>query len=131
MNAADLTGASRLDQVGSTPIPTSRRATIFEDIEAFRGEFPGFIESTSARQGCSDWPCAVGRWADPTAWSRLFAEGEIGRSRLTRVLSHWRKDADLAGLRDQSALAKLSAQEQKAFAQLWADVAATLKKAER
>jgi serine/threonine-protein kinase len=45
-------------------------------------------------------------------------------------LKHWQQDRDLAGLRDREALAKLSAPEQKAFAQLWADVAALLKKVE-
>jgi hypothetical protein len=43
------------------------------------------------------------------------------------VLRHWQKDGDLVGIRDQVALAKLPAEEQKAFAQLWADVAALLK----
>ncbi len=44
-------------------------------------------------------------------------------------MQHWQKDPDLAGIRDRAALAKLSAEEQKAFAQLWADVATLLKKA--
>jgi len=47
-----------------------------------------------------------------------------------QALRHWQKDTDLAGIRDKAALAKLPAQEQKAFTQLWADVAALLKKAE-
>jgi len=48
-----------------------------------------------------------------------------------QALRYWQTEADLAGIRDKAALAKLPAQEQKAFAQLWADVAATLKKAEK
>jgi hypothetical protein len=40
------------------------------------------------------------------------------------------QESDLAGLRDAAALAKLPVEEQKAFTQLWADVAALLKKAE-
>ena len=36
--------------------------------------------------------------------------------------------APIAGIRDKQALAKLPTNEQKAFAQLWADVAALLKK---
>jgi hypothetical protein len=44
-------------------------------------------------------------------------------------LRHWQKDTDLAGLRDKEAMAKLPAQEQKAFTQFWADVAALVKKA--
>ena len=93
---------------------------------------------------CSAWPCAgkldgserralrrrALTWlrADLSAWARLFAEGEVGRSRLARIMAHWQKDADLAGIRDKEALDKLPAEEQKAFAQLWADVAALPKK---
>jgi serine/threonine protein kinase/tetratricopeptide (TPR) repeat protein len=40
------------------------------------------------------------------------------RAAAQKALLHWQEDADLAGLRDKQALAKLSAQEQKAFAQL-------------
>jgi hypothetical protein len=68
--------------------------------------------------------------AELTHWAKLLAAGEVGRSRLARVLAHWQKDADLAAIRDRAALAKLPAEEQQAFAQLWADVAALLKKAE-
>jgi hypothetical protein len=65
-----------------------------------------------------------------TLWTRLVASGDVGRSRLTRVLRHWQKDTDLAGIRDKDALAKLSAEERAACVKLWADVAATLQKAE-
>jgi tetratricopeptide (TPR) repeat protein len=44
-------------------------------------------------------------------------------------LRTWHASADLAGIRDEVALAKLPGEEQKAFTQLWADVAALLKKA--
>jgi hypothetical protein len=67
--------------------------------------------------------------ADLALWVRLFAKGEVSRSRLTPVLTHWQKDADLAGLRDQEALGKLSAEERAACQRLWADVAALLRKA--
>jgi hypothetical protein len=69
--------------------------------------------------------------AELATWSRLFADGAVGRSRLTQVLMHWQKDPALAGIRAQSALAKLPAEEQQAFAQLWADVATTLQQAEK
>src|SRR5262249_49953046 len=42
------------------------------------------------------------------------------------TLSQWRQDGDLASLRDTEALAKLPADEQKAFARLWSDVKAAL-----
>jgi hypothetical protein len=52
------------------------------------------------------------------------------RTDVQKTMLNWRKDPDLAGLRDAAALAKLPADEQKAFTRLWADVAALLKKAE-
>jgi serine/threonine-protein kinase len=42
------------------------------------------------------------------------------------ALRHWQQDADLAGIRDEAALAKLPAQEREACSRLWADVAALL-----
>jgi serine/threonine protein kinase len=39
---------------------------------------------------------------------------------------HWRKDADLAGLRDEEALAALPAEERAPCRALWADVASRL-----
>jgi hypothetical protein len=66
---------------------------------------------------------------DLTLWTRLVASGEVGRSRLTRILGHWQKDADLAGIRDKAALARLSAEERGACVKLWADLAALLKSA--
>jgi tetratricopeptide (TPR) repeat protein len=69
--------------------------------------------------------------ADVSAWGQLLDSGPPqARATLVRTLSNWQKDADLAGLRDAAALARLPADEQKAFAQLWADVAALRKKAE-
>jgi len=44
-------------------------------------------------------------------------------------LSHRQQETDLADVRDQAALAKLPAEEQEAFTQEAADVAALLKKA--
>jgi tetratricopeptide (TPR) repeat protein len=52
------------------------------------------------------------------------------RAEVRRALAHWRKDPDLAGLRDEAALGGLPAEEREAFTRLWADVAALLKKAE-
>ena len=51
------------------------------------------------------------------------------RAAVQQKLRHWQKDTDLAGIRDAAALAKLPADERAAFTQLWADVAALLKKA--
>jgi serine/threonine protein kinase/Flp pilus assembly protein TadD len=69
--------------------------------------------------------------ANLALWTRQLESGKpAGRAAVQRVLRHWQKDTDLAGLRDAMALAKLPADEQKACTQLWYDVAALLKKAE-
>jgi eukaryotic-like serine/threonine-protein kinase len=65
--------------------------------------------------------------AELAAWGKLLESGQPGI--IVQTLSHWQKDTDLAGIRDQAALAKLPAEEQKAFTRLWADVATLLKKA--
>jgi hypothetical protein len=46
-----------------------------------------------------------------------------------QALRHWQEDSDLADLRTVSGLMKLPAEERAAFTQLWADVAALVKKA--
>ncbi len=69
--------------------------------------------------------------AELTAWEKLLTSGPPqDRPTIVRTLRHWQKDTDLASLRDQAALGKLPADEQKAFTQFWADVSALLKKAE-
>jgi len=45
-------------------------------------------------------------------------------------LRHWQQSTEIVGIREEAALAKLPAAERAAFKQLWADVAALLKKAE-
>jgi tetratricopeptide (TPR) repeat protein len=52
------------------------------------------------------------------------------RAAVQQALRHWQKDTDLAGLREAAALKKLPAAEREAFAQLWADVAALVKRVE-
>jgi hypothetical protein len=61
---------------------------------------------------------------------RLQSGSRIGRRLVTQQMQHWQKDSDLAGIRDEDALDKLSAEERAACEKLWADVAALLKKAE-
>jgi hypothetical protein len=46
-----------------------------------------------------------------------------------RTLAHWKADSDLAGIRDEAALAKLPEAEREAFRSLWADVEALRVKA--
>jgi formylglycine-generating enzyme required for sulfatase activity len=68
--------------------------------------------------------------AELKVWDKLVASGPPrDRPFIVQTLSHWQQGSDLAGIRDAAALAKLPAGEHKALAQLWADVAALLKKA--
>jgi tetratricopeptide (TPR) repeat protein len=69
--------------------------------------------------------------AELTAWDKLLESGSPqARPLIARTLNHWQKDDDLAGIRAAAALAKLSPEERTACTQLWADVAALLRKAE-
>jgi hypothetical protein len=51
------------------------------------------------------------------------------RAALQQTLRNWQQDADLAGLRDEQAVAELPEAERQACRQLWADVASLLKRA--
>jgi hypothetical protein len=74
------------------------------------------------------------RWlrADLAAWAKVLEGGnEPARKRAVfRTLARWKADPDLAGIRDEPALAKLPEVEREAFRSLWADVDALRKKAE-
>jgi WD40 repeat protein len=61
--------------------------------------------------------------AERSAWGRFLESGspQAGPN-VVQKLGYWKQDSDLAGIRDAATLAKLPADEQKAFAQLWADV---------
>jgi tetratricopeptide (TPR) repeat protein len=63
--------------------------------------------------------------------SRHLAAGTAAaRADVRRWLLVWQTDPALAGVRDRAALDKLPAEERAAWAKLWADVAALLKKAQ-
>jgi tetratricopeptide (TPR) repeat protein len=69
--------------------------------------------------------------ADLALRARQLETGEpTDRAAVQKALRHWQTDADLAGIRDAAALAQLPAGERKSFTQLWAGVAALLKRAE-
>jgi eukaryotic-like serine/threonine-protein kinase len=83
-------------------------------------------ERARLREQALDWLKAnLGAWGD-----RLDSGPPQVRPAIAGTLSQWQRDPDLAGIRDAAALAKLPVGEQKAFTQLWADVAALLKKAQ-
>ena len=83
-------------------------------------------ERTRLRQQALDWLSA-----DLALRTKQLESGQpADRAEVQQTMSHWQQDTDLAGIRDAAALVKLPADEQKAFTQLWADVAALLKKAQ-
>jgi tetratricopeptide (TPR) repeat protein/serine/threonine protein kinase len=68
--------------------------------------------------------------ADLTAWGKLLEGGaQLDRSRTARMLALWKRDPDLAGIRDEAELAGLPEGEREPFRALWADVEALRKKA--
>jgi eukaryotic-like serine/threonine-protein kinase len=71
------------------------------------------------------------RWlrADLTLWAELLAESpEQTRPFAGPALKGWKKNAELASIRDKEALAELSSSERAPFVKLWADVDALLAK---
>jgi tetratricopeptide (TPR) repeat protein len=70
--------------------------------------------------------------ADLRAFDRLLQQGPAqAQAGLGQTLRWWKNDPDLAGLRDQASLAKLSDDERKACRVLWSEVDALLAKAPR
>jgi tetratricopeptide (TPR) repeat protein len=66
--------------------------------------------------------------ADLVAWATLAEKtAPQARQEVQRTLSHWRKDPDLAGVREPAVLAGLPQPERAAWRKLWAEVADLLK----
>jgi serine/threonine-protein kinase len=59
---------------------------------------------------------------------RMSGASAADRARLRNTLMHWQANADLAGLREPSALDKLPADERKECLALWDEVATVLKR---
>jgi Tfp pilus assembly protein PilF len=68
--------------------------------------------------------------ADLVQWTRQLETGSPqSRVVLRRTLEHWQLDSDLASVRGEPALARLAAEEQPGWRQLWADVETILARA--
>ena len=77
----------------------------------------------------SRWRQQAVEWlkADLAACAKTLENGSPqSRQTIAQTLEHWTDDLDLAGLRDQSALAEIPAPEQNACRALWAQVDALL-----
>jgi serine/threonine-protein kinase len=69
--------------------------------------------------------------ADLLLYAKLEEKGQpADRKLIAARMQHWRQDADLVGLRDPDAVAKLPAEEQEACRKLWDEVEAVLRKTE-
>ena len=68
--------------------------------------------------------------AELAAWAKVLEGGPAEvKATIAPTLEHWTADADLAGIRDEKELAKLSEKERADFKQLWKDVDQLLTKA--
>jgi serine/threonine protein kinase len=94
-----------------------------------QGKDAGGLDETkraSLRQQALEW-----LRAELTAWNkRLKSDGDRARPVVVKTMRHWQTDGDLDGVRAEAALAKLPEAEREGWRKLWADVAATLARAE-
>jgi tetratricopeptide (TPR) repeat protein/tRNA A-37 threonylcarbamoyl transferase component Bud32 len=68
---------------------------------------------------------------DLAGWGRMLGKGNAQtRARVQQRLRHWQTDADLAGVREPAALAKLPVEEREGWQKLWTDVEALRKRTE-
>jgi len=70
--------------------------------------------------------------AELATWTRLLGSANVQqRQAVAKTLKHWQEDTDLAGVRDEVALAKLPGDEREGWKSLWAKVDALLTKARK
>jgi eukaryotic-like serine/threonine-protein kinase len=68
--------------------------------------------------------------AELAAWSRLLQSGPpTARPTIVFTMQHWRRDVDLAAVRDAAALAKVPEAERKEWQAIWEEVDALIRKA--
>ena len=69
-------------------------------------------------------------WADLTAWGKSL-DNPPARPRVLQVLTRWRTDPDLAGLREPAELDKLPADERKDCLAFWDEVGGVLNRTQK
>jgi serine/threonine-protein kinase len=92
---------------------------------ALAGCLPGADDPPLSEAVRARWREQALAWlrADLALWTQVLASGKAeARAAGLHMLTHWQRDPDLAGLRDEAALAKLPAAEREACRQLWAAV---------
>jgi tetratricopeptide (TPR) repeat protein len=80
-------------------------------------------EGARLRKQALDW-----LRADLAMWSKLLSSAQpAARTAVQQKMQHWRRDRDLAGIREKAALDKLPAEERQQWQRLWHDVDALLR----
>ncbi len=112
--AADLKAAHRYNAASQAALASAGQGEDSASLDE--------SERTRLRKQALDWLLA-----DLMLRTQQLATGKpADRAEVLAMMKHWQKDADLAGIRDEAALAKLPPEEREAFVKLWADVAALL-----
>jgi serine/threonine-protein kinase len=87
---------------------------------------PDEVAKTQWRRQAIEW-----LKADLATLSKQLASGkQPSRDTVVKNLKHWKADTDLAGIRDQAALAKLPPEEREDCQALWVEVDAVLRRAQ-
>jgi hypothetical protein len=87
---------------------------------------PDGAAKTKLRQQALDW-----LKAELAVWSKLAESGPPqAKTFIVQTLDHWKNGTDLAGIRDETELAKLPGPERKEWQSLWSDPDALLKRAQ-
>jgi hypothetical protein len=86
---------------------------------------PDSAVRTALRRQALDW-----LKADLAAWVKIVENGQPeARGHVVQTLRHWQQDSDLAGLRNETAMAQLPESERETLRQFWAEVRALVTKA--
>jgi serine/threonine-protein kinase len=75
------------------------------------------------------WRKQAREWlrADLAGWAKMMnSNSQADRDLARKMLTHWRVEPDLAGLREPAELKKLSEDERRDCIGLWSDVSAVL-----
>jgi serine/threonine-protein kinase len=114
----EKTGANAVQSVKRGEIETSS-PLVGEDRGGGAAPPPADVDRARLRNQARAW-----LEVELKAWSSLLesAKGHKQRHAIAGTLEHWREDTDLAGVRDEAALAKLPGAEREAWTSLWAKV---------
>jgi Flp pilus assembly protein TadD len=116
---------------GAEDVKTGRRYNA-ACMAALAGCFPGKEDSTLTEAARARWREQALAWlrADLAVWTNQLESGQAeARAKARQMLGHWRRDPDLAGIREEASLAKLPPTESQVCRQFWTEVRHRLEKA--